>query len=159
MAGNPIFELNGGVAKVLKIYDDHCVLVAQKNFMSFMTQNMFNGDKEFYYADLTSVQFKQASKWVNGYIQFEYPGSHSSGNDFNSENSFAFQLSKLDNETATKAVDFIKTKIRESKNSASPVVVAATSSADELKKFKELLDLGIISQEEFDAKKKELLGL
>ncbi len=35
----------------------------------------------------------------------------------------------------------------------------ATSSADELKKFKELLDSGIITQEEFDAKKKQLLGL
>ena len=33
------------------------------------------------------------------------------------------------------------------------------SNADELKKFKELLDQGIISQEEFDAKKKQLLGL
>ena len=33
------------------------------------------------------------------------------------------------------------------------------SDADELKKFKELLDMGIISQEEFDAKKKQLLGL
>ena len=33
------------------------------------------------------------------------------------------------------------------------------SAADELKKFKELLDSGIISQEEFDAKKKQLLGL
>lgn len=36
---------------------------------------------------------------------------------------------------------------------------AAPSSADELKKFKELLDSGIITQEEFDAKKKQLLGL
>ena len=33
------------------------------------------------------------------------------------------------------------------------------SNADELKKFKDLLDSGIISQEEFDAKKKQLLGL
>ena len=33
------------------------------------------------------------------------------------------------------------------------------SSADELKKYKELLDSGIISQEEFDAKKKQLLGI
>lgn len=35
----------------------------------------------------------------------------------------------------------------------------AYSSADELKKFKELLDMGVITQEEFDAKKKQLLGL
>ena len=33
------------------------------------------------------------------------------------------------------------------------------SNADELKKFKELLDAGVITQEEFDAKKKQLLGL
>ena len=33
------------------------------------------------------------------------------------------------------------------------------SPADELKKFKELLDMGAITQEEFDAKKKQLLGL
>lgn len=34
-----------------------------------------------------------------------------------------------------------------------------TSNADELKKYKELLDGGVITQEEFDAKKKQLLGL
>lgn len=34
----------------------------------------------------------------------------------------------------------------------------ATSNADELKKYRELLDSGIITQEEFDAKKKQLLG-
>lgn len=33
------------------------------------------------------------------------------------------------------------------------------SNADEIKQFKELLDSGIITQEEFDAKKKQLLGL
>lgn len=33
------------------------------------------------------------------------------------------------------------------------------SNADELKKYKELLDSGIITQEEFNAKKKQLLGL
>jgi hypothetical protein len=33
------------------------------------------------------------------------------------------------------------------------------SNADELRKFKELLDSGVITQEEFDAKKKQLLGL
>lgn len=37
--------------------------------------------------------------------------------------------------------------------------VNGISSADEIKKFKELLDSGIISQEEFETKKKQLLGL
>lgn len=33
------------------------------------------------------------------------------------------------------------------------------SNAEELRKYKELLDLGVITQDEFDAKKKQLLGL
>lgn len=33
------------------------------------------------------------------------------------------------------------------------------SNADELKKYKNLLDSGVITQEEFDAKKKQILGL
>lgn len=37
--------------------------------------------------------------------------------------------------------------------------VSSTSCADELKKFKELLDAGIITKEEFDTKKNQLLGL
>lgn len=37
--------------------------------------------------------------------------------------------------------------------------IKSSSAADELKKYKELLDSGIITQEEFDAKKKQLLGL
>lgn len=49
---------------------------------------------------------------------------------------------------------------RQEKKTA-PVVVAASapSSAGELKQYKELLDSGAISQEEYDAKKKQLLGL
>ncbi len=46
--------------------------------------------------------------------------------------------------------------------SDAPVVVekkASASKADELKKYKELLDSGVITQEEFDAKKKQLLNL
>lgn len=38
-------------------------------------------------------------------------------------------------------------------------VTLAASTPDELKKYKELLDGGIITQEEFDAKKKQLLNL
>lgn len=37
--------------------------------------------------------------------------------------------------------------------------VVPQSNADELKKYKDLLDNGVITQDEFDAKKKQLLGL
>ncbi len=47
------------------------------------------------------------------------------------------------------------------KIAAKPVAAIETKSdeADQLAKYKDLLDKGVISQEEFDAKKKQLLGL
>ena len=51
----------------------------------------------------------------------------------------------------------------ERQNKAAPASAAKSeipqSNADELKKYKELLDSGVITQEEFDAKKKQLLEL
>ena len=43
--------------------------------------------------------------------------------------------------------------------SSNQPTTASKSEVDEIRKYKELLDDGIITQEEFDAKKKELLGL
>lgn len=49
---------------------------------------------------------------------------------------------------------------QQEKSKPAPVVEAPKSDeADQLKKYKELLDSGVITQEEFDAKKKQLLGL
>lgn len=71
---------------------------------------------------------------------------------------------------ARQLYEFIKMKINtineELKNSTpvyeAPVVeqkAPVSSNADEILKFKQLLDLGAISQEEYDVKKKQLLGL
>ena len=46
-----------------------------------------------------------------------------------------------------------------SRLSQQKTTIVQQSNADELKKYKDLLDQGIITQEEFDAKKKQLLGL
>ena len=50
---------------------------------------------------------------------------------------------------------------RQNKASTAPVIKQEVpqSNASELKQYKDLLDSGVISQEEFDAKKKQLLGL
>ena len=50
---------------------------------------------------------------------------------------------------------------RQQKEPVSPIIKQEIpqSQAEELKKYKELLDMGVLSQEEFDAKKKQLLGL
>ena len=49
---------------------------------------------------------------------------------------------------------------QQEKSKPAPIVETPKSDeADQLKKYKELLDIGVITQEEFDAKKKQLLGL
>ena len=54
-------------------------------------------------------------------------------------------------------VDVINNFIQKRMNNGN--ITVAVSNADELKKYKELFDAGVITQEEFDAKKKQLLGL
>ncbi len=49
--------------------------------------------------------------------------------------------------------------VKKFKEMPQAVGAAGVSGADELKKYKELLDSGVISEEEFAAKKKQLLGL
>ncbi len=53
----------------------------------------------------------------------------------------------------------ISNMIIERQKSVNNAIINNSDSADELKKFKELLDSGVITQEEFDAKKKQILGL
>ena len=54
-----------------------------------------------------------------------------------------------------KAYEYIRERIKHYKQK----LYTPSSSLDELKKLKELLDLNIITQEEFEQKKKQLLGL
>ena len=154
-----IFDLDGNVAK-MKVYKDYCVISGKKGVLGFLARRAFDGDKTFYYSDLTSVQYCEASTWNNGFIQLEYPGSHSGENNYNSENSFVIMKGISNLEECKKAYEYIKTRIHECKSKKNaPVVVNNLSAADEIKKYKELLDLGIITQEEFDQKKKQLLNL
>ncbi len=63
-----------------------------------------------------------------------------------------------DGSVENKNEDFVSQVVGKTKEMATNVV-SKQDSVDELKKYKELLDLGIITQEEYDIKKKEILGL
>lgn len=155
-----IYEVDGNLGKILKVYDDRCVISARSGIKSLFFGNALNGDKEFYYKDITSVQFKNVGV-TTGYLQFEYAGSHS-GNNFSSENSFTFSATIGTSKHKQLQTDMpgIYEDIRNRINQAKDTTKSTTlSTADELKKYKELLDNSVISQEEFDAKKKQLLGL
>ncbi len=59
-------------------------------------------------------------------------------------------------EEVVKEISKLLSKFQGNNNNVTTVI---QSNADELKKYKDLLDCGVITQEEFDAKKKELLNL
>lgn len=83
-----------------------------------------------------------------GNINMNYVGTCSCGNR------------KQDNDTFVPA-DTIQTKSEIIEEETQTVVNKKSSDlsvADEIKQFKELLDMGAITQEEFDRKKKDLLG-
>ena len=60
---------------------------------------------------------------------------------------------------STDVTELTEEEFRQANMAAHAPIAQAPSSADELKKYKDLLDTGVISQEEFDAKKKQILGL
>lgn len=157
-----IYEIDGNMGKTLLVYADRCIISAKGGVKGALFGSLLDGDKEFYYRDITSVQFKNLSM-SSGFLQFEYPGSRSV-NNFVSENSFVFSAT-----IGTAKYKALKAKmpdiyedIRKRVNDAkaeTKMPVSALSGADELKKYKDLLDMGVITQEEFDQKKKQLLGL
>jgi len=128
------------------------------------TANIYSGggtgEKRINFSDISTIQFKEPSASLVGFIQFSYAGSSEKRggilNAIDDENAIPVSLQNVD--IARNIVEYIEGKREEIKlNRANSSSVP--SSADELKKYKDLLDDGIITQEEFDAKKKQLLGL
>ena len=149
-----IYTIDGEV-KLLKVYNDYVTTENKVNARAILTNNIFSGNKKIFYQNMIGVQFKESSTFVLGYIQFETANTFSKDN-FNSENSVTFSHVKVPNEYAKQVVDFVEKKIIGAKTPTS--VTQTPSTADELIKYKNLLDIGAISQEEYDKKKNELLN-
>lgn len=158
VAEKTVYEFDGGVGDILLVYEDRVVL-RHKGVLNFFAMGI-KGDKTLYYADITSVEYKRSGV-LAGHIQFSIPGGneHTGGVFSSASDENTITVSKNE-EIAEKVVSYINNKIKEYKaRKNSETFIQQVSSADELKKFKELLDMGIITQEEFDAKKKQLLGI
>ena len=158
------FCLKAHTGSTLEVYEDYIILTFMHTGSAFVNnlKGGANGGKRIKIRDITAVQFREPAGMVVGFIQFTFPGSGENKNgvvsSINDENSIP--VSPANAALAKSIVDYIEARRDEL---SAPIVVsaapAAFSQADELKKFKELLDLGIITEEEFEAKKKQLLGL
>lgn len=156
------YKLTAHTGSTLEVYESYIVINhMQTGFMKNAINGGAVGGKRIDIKNLTSVQFREPAGFTVGFIQFAYPGSIESkggiADMINDENSIPIQPAMV--EQAREVVEFIEKRKEELNVSQPTTIIQNTSVADELKKFKELLDDGIISQEEFDAKKKQLLGL
>jgi hypothetical protein len=138
-------------------FDGNSLLITRKGLSAFLSQGM-KGEKRIPVGNVTSVQFKSANMLTNGFIQFATASSESRGGMFDAtkdENSVMFAKNmQADFEKLRTAVE----DAMEAHSKAKGGQVAAESPLDALKKLKELLDLGVITQAEFDAKKENIMG-
>lgn len=123
----------------------------------------FVGEKKtttFVYDNITGINVVPVSLMqitdTNGYIEFIVPGVQPVTERKNLEkHPNVVSIWSAEDE---QILNDLKTFI-ESKQHHSTPTTQEVSSMDELKKLAELRDLGIVTDEEFETKKKELLGL
>jgi hypothetical protein len=155
-----IYALDGARGRHMDVYNDRVCIITKGTIGALIAGNITDGEKEIYYSDVIGVQIKAPSTTL-GYIQLETASAmmNNSQDNFSNENTFTYDEGQVSPVLIDEVVSFIRSKVSECKSNKNATVIAQGSSADELKKFKELLDMGVLTQEEFDAKKKQLLGL
>lgn len=156
------YLLTSKTGSKLEVYDNYVMLYFMPvgSLMANIIRGGNTGGKRIDISDITSIQFKEPSGASVGFIQISYPGSIDRKDGVigavNDENTIIIDNNNL--AKAKEVVKYIETK-RENLKSSNPSFSQNISSADEIAKYKKLLDEGVITQEEFDAKKKQLLGL
>lgn len=139
----------------LELTDDS-VIIRRRGVLSAMTVG-FQGEKKIRIREITAVQLSDAGIFMNGYIHFSFRGGREKIGGImdaaSDENSVIFTKSNAAEIHAFKdAVEARMDAIRAGGGSS-------VSAADEIEKFAKLRDNGIISEDEFQAKKAKLLGL
>lgn len=140
------------------IIKDNFIYITPKGLSNAINKGMV-GSKTIDMNNITGVQFK-APGITTGYLQFLVLGSQEAKGGVlaavKDENTILF--SKKEMNIALEIKKHVETFIA-NKNVISHNNNQQFSVADELLKFKQLLDIGAITQEEFEAKKKEILNL
>lgn len=148
---------------ILKVYEDK-VVISRNTFGGFISQSL-KGDRTFFYSDLTGIEYRKPTIMGNGYIKFISAGTQETNQGIGKLGMTTANAIKDPNTLILKAFNkeipkkseeiynYILEKIHKEKASNTNSI----SNADEIMKFKQLLDQGIISQEEFEKKKQELL--
>lgn len=150
-----IFKSN---TKSIVNVDNDIIRISRKGLFNLALQGL-KGEKSIPIRNITAIQLKKPGV-TTGYIQFSQHGMMESKGGVTDavtdENTILFS-SKKDYAQAQELKAYIERV--QAKQNQSPSVEVKSSDADELLKFKQLLDAGAINEDEYEAKKKQILGL
>ncbi len=143
-----------GVGGQLEV-DGEWVTIKRKGVLAKATHGLA-GEKRIPISSIMAVQWK-APGMSNGYIQFTVPGGVESKKGLlqatEDENTVMFTSRHKDEFGAIR--DYIEARIASRSSGGS--APSGESAIDKLKKLGELRDAGVVSEAEFELKKRELL--
>lgn len=146
-----------GVQDLLEVYEDR-VAITPKGVIAFLNKGL-KGTKDIPFVSIVAVQFKEAGFW-RGYLQFTIPGGNESrGGIFaaiRDENTFMFGEENGNNDMARKIKKYIDGAMRKSR--LAQAGTRETSLANEIQKLAQLKESGALSEDEFQAGKRRLIG-
>ena len=136
--------------------DDEFITIRRKGFRAFLNQGM-KGDKRIPLASVTAVQFKKAGL-TDGYLQLSILGGVESragwGDSGSDENTVTFSRRQQADFEAIR--DRLEGGIvMRARGGAAPPGVDIP---DQIRKLAALRDEGLLTADEFEAKKSDLLG-
>ena len=146
----------------LSVFPDYIELNFTGSLMKKWLSHM-GGVKRIYYHQINSIQKRDVGSFTTGTLEFELPGIVRSReyNQSNTEN--VIHYDKQWQEEANKIYEYVNNKILQlhNPNYRQPSETENTndnSSLSQIKEAKELLDMGAITQEEFDEIKRNVLN-
>lgn len=140
------------------LFEDKIRISREDIGMLYKLNQLGKGEKEIRLENITSIQLKKPSKLTKGYIQFGQSGySESDDGAFDAasdENSVLFTQGQT--EEFVELRDEIE-QLRQADTAAAATAESAIDPTEQLKNIKELHDSGVLSDEEFEEKKQDLL--
>jgi hypothetical protein len=131
------------------------ICIRRKGLTAVLSQGL-KGDKEIFINQISSIQIKKAGLLTNGFIQFAFMGGLEAKDGLlqstSDENSLIF--TKKHQESFEQIKEAIERKFFSKNNNVLP-----NNDINDLEKLSGLHTKGIITDDEFNAKKKQILGL
>ena len=145
-----------GLNGQIEVYEDKIII--KRNGILAWGSHFRKGDKTIPMKSITSVQLKTSSFFSRGFIQFGVLGGIENKGDvkdaLKDENSVIFGRKHTADFLELK--QFIENKITANETNGTP---AQSSNIDDLEKLHDLYNRRIITEGEFNAKKKQILGI